>query len=747
MTNEVVTWRIRIARWLRVIINFLVLIVFCGLVINILSTWLTIPKGVFPPDAPLFSLLNNWPIILFISGTVAAFYWWAIIRRSSPASSLPIDISPQDRKNMLKRLRLHYEQTLSQSLQGAVRVKPKLTMRSATQNATNPALRLQEQTEQSFSLPVSVIDVYDKGQQALLILGFAGVGKSTLLTELGLHLIEQAEFDNNLPLPILLPLSGWSKKHQSLDELLIEEAHRIYGVSKEITPVWISKGFILPLLDGLDEVTNEFHQACISAINVFYHHHSPRPLVVCCRTDAYERASREEPLALPLIMEVQPLSIYEVDTILAGKERDEETQGKDLRQLLKHEPALREIATTPLMLQVLGHIAASGKMTIWKRSQPKPLLQQIWQTYVTWMIESKGEKQYDFATTITRLQWLAQHMQRNHLTDFFLEDLQWDWLPKKRNILERWKEYLNSECFARIFFALVVLAPVLFMWLTSPSPQAFWLSLPLLLGMGVLAQFRIKKARAIWMKPRRIVPVDELGWSWRLARQGFLFGVIMPLIMFLLLFFLFVSSDKDYTLGHCLNKSSSLWVCRASVFLSAPLHLWMSRVGSVLEMGMLTATFVGFRGKTLEVRPTTLPNGRINHSLKNGVKAFGVTCFFCAVGEIVILGLAAHPIWTQVGLFLACVLLPVFCGFAVALNSGLSIFLEHRLLRWRLDRAKVFPWDSERFLQDATTRHLLYQQGGGYKFIHVELQNYFARGDAGTPTASPSSPNKPTLSP
>jgi hypothetical protein len=52
--------------------------------------------------------------------------------------------------------------------------------------------------------------------------------------------------------------------------------------------------------------------------------------------------------------------------------------------------------------------------------------------------------------------------------------------------------------------------------------------------------------------------------------------------------------------------------------------------------------------------------------------------------------------------------------------------LRHFLLRALLARTNLFPWRSIRFLDDAARRILLYKDGGGYRFIHRLLLDYFA---------------------
>ena len=185
-TNSgLVSWWIRLCRHLWEIAVFLGVTVLLGLVINVLSTWLTSSHGTLPPDTPLTSLMTHWPITVLIGCCLLliAALAWAIDRQNPSAAqaSLP---TAQDRQRMQRRLRLRYEQMLAQSLQGAVQVELGLISRpAAVHSAVSLSLRLPDQPEEPLPPHTSIKEAYELAQQELLILGEPGSGKSTLLLE------------------------------------------------------------------------------------------------------------------------------------------------------------------------------------------------------------------------------------------------------------------------------------------------------------------------------------------------------------------------------------------------------------------------------------------------------------------------------------------------------------------------------------------------------------------------------------
>lgn len=63
------------------------------------------------------------------------------------------------------------------------------------------------------------------------------------------------------------------------------------------------------------------------------------------------------------------------------------------------------------------------------------------------------------------------------------------------------------------------------------------------------------------------------------------------------------------------------------------------------------------------------------------------------------------------------------CG--VLLFGGRDYF-QHYLLRLLLSQSRALPWRTVPFLEEARVCILLQRVGGGYRFIHPLLQEYFA---------------------
>ncbi len=351
-----------------------------------------------------------------------------------PSPSLLPRRATSDRERMLGRLRKTYRSLLVDSLYGITWMVLGLANKpDAVRNASHLLLRLPERNEQILPSGTSILYAYEQAQEELLILGAPGAGKSTLLLDLALQLVEHADADETHPLPIILPLSSWAVQQSPLAEWLTEQLAQTYDIPHILSKRWVEQEYILPLLDGLDEMEETARSACITAINTYHREHL-NPLVVCSRQNEYEVATTRERLGLQSAVVVQPLTFKHVEQSL-------HTAGpafSDLRVTLEQRPALRELATTPLMLSVLllTYQGASLDAII----QPDvDLEQRVWTDYVARMVKRKGdETRYSLQHTCSWLTWLAQQMQLHQQTIFYAEYLHVDWLTSQQQRIIMW---------------------------------------------------------------------------------------------------------------------------------------------------------------------------------------------------------------------------------------------------------------------------------------------------------------------
>jgi predicted NACHT family NTPase len=68
--------------------------------------------------------------------------------------------------------------------------------------------------------------------------------------------------------PIVLNLSSWKNK-EPLAAWIVGEMSEKYRVPVKLGRSWLQNDYLVPLLDGLDEVPTALQPDCVSAINDF----------------------------------------------------------------------------------------------------------------------------------------------------------------------------------------------------------------------------------------------------------------------------------------------------------------------------------------------------------------------------------------------------------------------------------------------------------------------------------------------
>lgn len=625
----------------------------------------------------IIHLAQSFPVPVFSSLGILTLATLLVLIGSHSSSLAPLPpLSPHDRLYMLRRLQLRYEELLKQSLQGAVQLELSLASRpTGVQQAMSLALRLPEQADAPLPPHTSIVQAYTLAQQELLILGEPGSGKSTLLLELARYLVEQAFQDPTQPLPIFIPLSSWAQKRLPLQDWLIEQVAFLYDVHQDLSRQWLQAQHILPLLDGLDEMEESARPACIEAINAYHRGllGHLRPLVVCSRADAYASASARQRLALHAAIIVQPLARGQVDAYLT-------TLGQPLaglRATLKKNSLLQAIATTPLLLHVLMLTYYDTPIRRLPQKQAR-LRTQIWTNYVARMVARKGdEKCYPLHVTTTWLAWLAAQMRDRNQANFFLEDLQPDWLPKTQKLLYQWSVGilfgLGAVLFAELIWMLIYWVPFWFRGVAIFPIEGLLGTLPLALLEGV--------ACGVFFGLRPIHLFETLTWSWATIRSrllaGFFFGAGGSVLIMLPIGLKTKSSPKQ--LAERVSYAPNEGIRRSAK--------------NGIHNGLVLAPFAG---------------------LFTGLFAFFHAEAYAGIGLALVLGL------------LQIVFSGLLYGAILGLISGLGAFFQHYILRFWLACSGIFPWRAVPFLEDATTRMLLQRVGGGYRFTHRLLLEYFA---------------------
>src|SRR6266516_1812150 len=555
-----------------------------------------------------------------------------------------------------------------------------------------------------------ITQVYDDASGELLILGEPGSGKTTLLLELARDLLNRAQQNYTHPIPVVFNLSSWAIKRQNLGNWLVEELNIRYQVPRALGQSLVDTEQLLLLFDGLDEVNTLYRTACIEAINAYRQEHGLVSIVVCSRS--FDYLALETRILLQSAVIVQPLTLEQIEDYLLSA--GEKLVG--VRNTFYEDKVLQELATTPLMLSIITLTYAGIPVENFSMTDSLATRrQQILDTYVRRMLSIRqAGPHYTQQQSLHWLVWLARQLVLHKQTEFYLERMQLDWLPKK----------LSYQIYPSIVVGLI-----------------YGLGVALVYGLyfGLLSEPNLLRGLGCGSL------IGLLNWCMFVLLNGLVFGV-------------FSNRDTKKKPEEVVIHSRERRKQKLITFLG-------NRLVYGLIFGLLNGVLVGWLGVLNNYFFESLPDRLVyGESLSSGI-VYGLVNLILATlnyGMIGKLDIKIQPAeivawsWESLrhnlvrsfvnglligliygglmGLLYNAWILQISIGAGIGLGIGLDFwmrsggdaFILHALLRVCLWQAKFIPWNYPRFLDFAVEHILLRRVGGGYIFIHRLLPDYLA---------------------
>ncbi len=560
---------------------------------------------------------------------------------------------------------------LEQSLHGAALIELGLEYRpDAVDHPWDMVVQMPKRPDRQLPPGTRIVEVFDESGGSLLILGEPGSGKTTMLLELARDLIARAGQDETLHIPVVFNLSSWTVKQAPLEEWLIEELRTKYYIPKKVAQAWVKEDTLLLLLDGLDEVKADAREKCLATINAFRERHLV-PLAVCSRTANY--AALTAKLHTHTAISLRPLTPAQIDAYLAGTG----TELRVIQATLHHDPLLREMAESPLFLSVMALAYRCRAMAdLQDLYTLEARRQRLFDTYIERMfLQHAGMHPYKPEQACYWLAWLAARLAHHQQSQFFIENLQPDWLPEKEQRL--------VKGLTRLFLgAAAMLWGGVFVGLAAKTTDK--------LSAGLVGGLVIALLLEMLVKIDSIKPVEVLTWSWQKVRKG-------PVIY---------------------------------VFIGLSFSVLIAGLIGILCEGLIIALVFGLSclfwglGKSNLATKTTL-----NQGIRLSARNFMLLALF--LGPVYSLGISflfglIYPVslfWSDVfeNMFYGSLL-----GAVVGVFWGGAAVVLHYSLRYMLARNNYLPFRLVPFLDYCVDRIFLRRVGGGYIFIHRMLMEHFA---------------------
>jgi hypothetical protein len=551
----------------------------------------------------------------------------------------------------------------------------------------------------------------------LIFLGHGGAGKSTLVAEFALALLERRQ--EGEPVPVVVNLASW--RHDTVMETwLVEQLIRAFPYLKDKTrriagkktlaSQLVEDNCLLPILDGFDEIPSPVRAKAIPALNAALGRQAK--VVMTSRPEEYEGAVTSDGgdvLTGAQVVMLDPIGPEElVDYLqrstkpLTGKDHQRTTKWKPVTSFLRdgppedpHRGMLREVFTTPLMVMLARATYSDSD------ADPGELLDRVRFpdadavrrhlldtfvparfTYFPQPEQARRSRRWDPADAQRWLGFLAAFMSKQNkgTTEFA-------WWKAGAKLVGR------SLFRATVLMALPTLALIALALLVSSAPWPFVVPTALFAAASLAVMVA---SSGLYAEPMEL--------SWETVRRW--------------LRTFHTDRTRSHYLWVSLRLENKFCLALMIVGILAPLSAVDSSVVVapamlglfVLSPVMLMATQYG---PTDVVSPPGLLR-RDRHAALARVAFFGIVTVSLAVLALIV--------DSNVNAFLWLYLLPVVGGMLL-LASASGAWLACCVL---LSSRGRLPLRLMGFLEDAHRRGVLRQAGGVYQFRHALLQERLA---------------------
>lgn len=396
-----------------------------------------------------FHISFFWVWLGFISLLTLWLIWMEFKKEGSQQENLVIDLSfESERDNIIKSFYLRYKNQYDQKLDERIILNLELSysQKGTEKKFVDRYFAKEAKTESEIQKVLA--DIVEKFRY-ILIVGQPGAGKTTILLETAMILLDKSK-QQYTAIPVIFNLSSWRPNYDDFGKWLIDMLVEGNGFSRKLAEEVISKNQIIPLLDGLDELSrlgNDKQQSniligqCLEALNQFLSTKNPEQMVICSRLEEYKIIEYNAPVKAEIL--IKPLKIEQIEKALkpladlplleAKRHFANPTSAQNILYILQNKPTLIDSLCIPFYF----HLATQ----VFDRQQLIDELPTDKENFENYLVSNFIEKKLKFSTNkifenkrenLRWLYWLATHFNTNGGAGFEISGLQPSMLSKPR---------------------------------------------------------------------------------------------------------------------------------------------------------------------------------------------------------------------------------------------------------------------------------------------------------------------------
>lgn len=647
----------------------------------------------------------------------------------------------------MKMLLENIEECYSQHLKHPLLAKNRLFCLKVS--AQPDVLQWNQPTDSVLSTDKMIWQAYNKNLWPMLILAGRGGGASTQMylladtlaaeTRANLNALldnapewlsqpEKARLmESQLRFPVLLDLSTWNaeayaQSKTSFEHWMIEEIARTYHIKRRAATTWLRVGRFVPLLDayhalGVDQRAD---------INVNLARHPGTPLVICCRSSAYQ-AIRLERLHPGITL---TLAAPDVSDILVSKAQRNASVSAFNAQVNAH-PGLKAALQSTLLLNmalsvvVYEPLAQPASTNASRQEWEHTILEQ----YVKrTLVHGRSTEQVEAA--VNGLAWLGRQLKLRALLTFRISDIQPTWLPTpevqrlyatRMNTVGRWVRIIAGSLFTIAAVQFVAFAYGLNNGIAAATLFPGGSNIPIGLSgqflIGVLSAWGLMIGMAGALHPVRnffliredvITPLGLRTWVAVVVGVGVAVSFVAVL-------------GGGYVLGFGVVACVGL-VCG----LALEITLYLNRAFHNTRKGFRhpNQPFEDSKNRALRTAFAYIIIGFLSGGIVFGLSAAWILLEFSDINNGVSYVAEAASTGTLIGVALIALLF----GQVATLKRGGAAATKHSALRKTLVSSGVLPMDVLEFANEMRNVGLFCQDGDGFTFpARSEMfRDYFA---------------------